>query len=137
MARDKIHDVFRQALELDGWFVTDDPLFLRVGKIPIHIDLGAEKILGAEREGVKIAIEVKTFGKASLITALYEAVGKFIVYRKALEVLKPERVLYLAMPEDAFNQLNREPILAKMFTDEKIKIVLYQTDSQKITSWLE
>lgn len=108
-----------------------------LGKIPIHIDLGAEKIIGAQRNGEKIAIEVKSFSLASLITALYEAIGKFIVYRKALEVLKPDRTLYLAMPDDAFTQLNSEPILHKMFVDEKIKLVLYHTENKKISKWIE
>ncbi len=137
MARDKIHDVFKKALEEEGWSVTDDPLFLKIGKIPIHIDLGAEKIIGAERNGERIAVEIKSFGITSLITALYEAIGKFIVYRKALEVLKPDRVLFLAMPEAAYQQLSSEPILQKMFVDEQIKLVLYNTESQKVSKWIE
>ena len=87
-AKDKIHDSFKIALENEGWLVTDDPFFMKIGKIPILIDLGAEKFYAAEKENIKIAVEVKTFGNASFITALYEAVGKFVVYRKALEILK-------------------------------------------------
>jgi hypothetical protein len=45
---------------------------MKVGQIPVHIDLGAEKVIGAERNGEKIAIEIKTFGLASFITALYD-----------------------------------------------------------------
>ena len=62
MARDKFHQEVRNALENEGWKITDDPLYLKVGKIPIHIDLGAEKLIGAEKAGEKIAVEVKTFG---------------------------------------------------------------------------
>ena len=43
MARDKTHQFFRETLEKDGWKITDDPLFVKMGTIPIHIDLGAEK----------------------------------------------------------------------------------------------
>lgn len=45
MARDKIHQPFRKALEEDGWNVTNDPLYLKVGTIPVHIDLGAERLI--------------------------------------------------------------------------------------------
>ena len=76
MARDKFHYEFKHALEADGCVVTDDPLYLKIGKILVHIDLGAERLIAAQRNGRKIAIEIKTFGNSSFITALYEAVGK-------------------------------------------------------------
>ena len=40
MARDKFHYEVKQALVYDGWDVTDDPLYKKIGSIPIHIDLG-------------------------------------------------------------------------------------------------
>ena len=58
MARDKFHYEFKKALVGDGWTVTDDPLYLKVGKILVHIDLGAERLIAAERSGEKIAIEI-------------------------------------------------------------------------------
>ena len=137
MARDKIHDAIKVALQNDGWLVTDDPFYLKIGKIRIHIDLGGEKIFDAEKGTQKIAVEVKTFGNTSFITALYEAVGKFIIYRKALEFLRPDRPLYLAIPEDIYKKINKELILNAVIVDEKIKLVLYNTDLQKITSWIE
>ena len=42
---------------------------MKLGRIPIHIDLGAEKLIGAEKEGQTIAVEIKTFGIPSFITA--------------------------------------------------------------------
>jgi hypothetical protein len=137
MARDKTHMFFRETLENEGWKVTNDPLYLKMGTIPIHIDLGAEKIIEAEKENEKIAVEIKTFGNTSFITALYEAIGKFIVYRKALAVLKPDRILYLAIPDDIFKKIEKEPILNDVFLDEKIKLILYKTDIQLITSWIK
>lgn len=62
MARDKFHYEVKQALVYEGWSVTDDPLYIKIGTIPIQIDLGAEKIIGAEKDGQKIAVEIKTFG---------------------------------------------------------------------------
>jgi XisH protein len=40
MARDKFHQEVKIALEKDGWNITDDPLYIKVGKIPIQIDIG-------------------------------------------------------------------------------------------------
>ena len=136
MARDKTHQFFRETLEKDGWKITDDPLFVKMGTIPIHIDLGAEKIIGAEKNNQKIAVEIKTFGNSSFITAMYAAIGKFIIYRKALAVLRPERLFYLAIPDDIYTRIQKEPIINEVFIEERIKLILYKTDIQEIAAWI-
>jgi XisH protein len=60
MKRDKYHDLVKIALEKEGWTITHDPYFIRLGRRKGYIDLGAEMI-GAERGLEKIAIEIKTF----------------------------------------------------------------------------
>ena len=73
----------------------------------MYIDLGAEKILGAEKGDRKTAIEIKSFLGASLITAFYGAIGQFIAYRTALGAIQPERILILRcrlMPTHVFSQ---------------------------------
>jgi XisH protein len=137
MARDRFHQEVRNALENEGWKVTDDPLYLKVGRIPVHIDLGAEKLIGAERGAEKIAVEVKTFGIPSFITALHEAVGKYIVYREALRQIQSDRILYLAMPVDVYEEFGQEPIVSAVFSDNDFKILLYEPSSQIISSWIK
>ncbi|MFN0034099.1 MAG: element excision factor XisH family protein [Saprospiraceae bacterium] len=137
MARDKFHFEFRHAIENEGWKITDDPLVLKSGKIQIHIDLGAELLIGAEKDGEKIAIEIKTFGNPSFITAFYEAVGKFIVYRNALEMLASKRVLYLAIPKSIFERFENEPLVKRVFEIEKIKIIVYNQRRKNILKWIK
>nr|WP_313898253.1 element excision factor XisH family protein [Nodosilinea sp. LEGE 07298] len=60
-ARDLYHDAVRVALEKDGWTITDDPLILTIGLRSVFVDLGAEKLIAAERGTEKIAVEVKSF----------------------------------------------------------------------------
>ena len=50
--RDKFHFAVRRGLEKDGWQITDDPLDFRVGGVDFEIDLGAEKIIGAEKKAL-------------------------------------------------------------------------------------
>ncbi len=38
--------------------MTHDPLELKVGEVDMEIDLGAEQMIAAERQGQKIAVEV-------------------------------------------------------------------------------
>jgi hypothetical protein len=60
-AKDIYHNTVRTALEKDGWTITKDPLTLEIGDRSLFVDLGAEKILAAEKQGRKIAVEVKSF----------------------------------------------------------------------------
>jgi hypothetical protein len=41
--------------------------------------LGAEKIIGAEKEGKKIAVEVKTFMEDSPVSAFHKAINTTII----------------------------------------------------------
>jgi XisH protein len=59
-AKDKFHDVVKAALQKDGWQITHDPLVLRVqGIADLYVDLGAENSIAADRQGEKIAVEIK------------------------------------------------------------------------------
>ena len=137
MARDKFHQEVKTALETEGWTVTDDPLYLKVGRIPIHIDIGAEKIIAAEKEGKKIAVEIKTFGMPSFITALYEAVGKYLIYSEALTYIKSDRTLYLAMPSKVYKEFCEEPIVKNTFQKYDVKVILYNPNSKDKMQWIK
>lgn len=59
--RDNTHDIVKSALEREGWKITNDPLPVKIGRKSAQIDLGAERIVAAERENEKIAVEIKSF----------------------------------------------------------------------------
>ena len=50
----------------------------------------------------KIAVEIKSFLGPSKISEFYGALGQFITYRLALQIIEPERILYLAIPENLY-----------------------------------
>jgi hypothetical protein len=102
MARDKFHANVVQALKKDNWIITDDPLRYKSGKVNVEIDLGAEKMIGAEKEGVLIAVEVKNFLSRSPVADFEDAYGQFMLYKRIIYKNDPTRLLYLAIPEFAF-----------------------------------
>jgi hypothetical protein len=109
-AKDIYHDTVRTALDKDGWTITHDPLIIRWGKRDLYIDLGAEKIIAAEKDNQKIAIEIKSFvGKLS-IDDLEKALGQYILYYDLLTKLKSERTLYLAIHQQAFADIFEDTI---------------------------
>ena len=64
-ARDIFHQTVKNALVQSGWVITHDPLHIDFGGFDFFIDLGAETLIGASREGKRIAVEIKSFAGAS------------------------------------------------------------------------
>ena len=60
-AKDIYHDAAKNALIKDGWTITNDPYVVSIGKKDLLVDLGAEKLLSAEKGNQKIAVEIKSF----------------------------------------------------------------------------
>ena len=117
MAKDIFHNQVKNALIKDGWLITHDPLIVKLTKRNVFIDLGAEKVIGAERNGEKIAIEIKSFLGFSPLTDFYSALGKYQFYLLALKRRFPDRKLYLAMPQESFVILTNDSLLEE-FIDE-------------------
>ena len=109
-AKDIYHDTVKNALIKDGWTITNDPLSLKIGKKDIFIDIAAEKLLVAEKQGKKIAVEVKSFVGTSEVEDLKNALGQYVLYEKILKRQLSERILYLAIRETIFNPLFTEEI---------------------------
>lgn len=49
----------------EGWTITHDPLRLTSGRRNLYVDLGAERLLAAEKGTLRIAVEVKMFSGPS------------------------------------------------------------------------
>lgn len=75
-ARDKYHDAVKNALIQEGWTITHDPYRLTIGRRRGYIDLGAEMPIAAEKEGRRIAVEVKSFLGASELDDLENVLGQ-------------------------------------------------------------
>ena len=96
---------------------THDPYPLRYGVADIYIDLAATKAIAAEKEGRKIAVEVKSFLGASTISD----------FHTALEVSdEPDRVLYLAIPTDAYQIFFRFEPANTVIKRYHVPLILYQ-----------
>ncbi len=48
-AKDISHNTVRSALAKYGWTITHDPLSIKVDEIEFYVDLGAERILAAQK----------------------------------------------------------------------------------------
>jgi len=110
-AKDVFHDAVRKGLEKEGWVITDDPLEIEIDGLQMYIDLGADRILAAEKREEKIAVEIKSFVGSSNISQFHMAVGQCFNYQIALETKEPERILYLAVPLGTYQSFFTLPFI--------------------------
>ncbi|NEQ97649.1 MAG: fatty-acid oxidation protein subunit alpha [Cyanothece sp. SIO2G6] len=136
MGKDRFHDVVRTALEKDGWTITADPYELSVGGVDFEIDLAADKLLAAERQGVKIAVEVKSFIGRSAVSDFHTALGQCINYQFALEEADPERQLYLAVPDAVHNSFFQRRFIQSVIQRTQLKLFTYDESQEVIGQWL-
>lgn len=135
MAKDLYHQIVRVALEQEGWTITHDPYPIKVGSIRMFLDLGAERVFAAEKGGEKIAIEVKSFVGDSAISDFHEAMGQYGNYQVALEDEEPERLLYLAIPNQIYQTFFQEPFIQKVIEKKSVKLIVYETNSPVLVLW--
>jgi len=137
MARDIFHYQVVEALEKDQWEITHDPYPLHRLKRKLAIDLGAEKMVAAEKGMLKIAIEIKSFLSHSRIYDYHDALGQYKTYFRILKKIEPERILYLAVPLDAYTDFFDTPFGREAIKEEDLKILVYNPSSKIIVKWIE
>jgi hypothetical protein len=102
----------------------------------MSIDLAAEKLIAAEREGEKIAVEIKSFlEKSSAISEFHTALGQFINYRGALRRREPERILYLAVRMTTYNTFFQLDFPKEMVQENQVKMIIYDVKREVIVEW--
>jgi len=135
-ARDFYHDVVKAALIADGWIITHDPLQPKIGKKDHFVDLGAEQLLAADKEGRKIAVEVKSFPGASDVADLEHALGQYVLYQDVLAESEPDRVIYLAIPWKIYDDLFEEPIGKLLLKRQRLRLIVFDPKRGVILQWI-
>jgi hypothetical protein len=135
-ARDRYHDAVKNALVKDGWTITDDPLHLVWGKKDLYADLGAERLLGAAKGTLKIAVEIKSFAGRSELRDLQQAVGQYVMYHEVLQQTEPDRKMFLAVRDETWEQLFEEPIGKLLIEKQGLHLLVFDEDAEVISKWI-
>ncbi|MGK7901623.1 MAG: XisH family protein [Hormoscilla sp.] len=138
MARDIFHQQVKKAFNKDGWNITDDPLTIRISEaVKLHIDLAIESAIAAERNAEKIAVEIKSFINDSDISSYHMALGQYLNYCQALEEKEPDRLLYLAIPVDTYEDFFQLPFIQRSLRRHHVKLITYDPYQEEIKQWIK
>src|SRR5262249_11791485 len=130
------HAQLKQALVKDGWTITHDPFRLVLGRRDLFIDLGAERLLAAEKANHRIAVEIKSFLGDSDIADLEHALGQFVLYRTILAQREPARQLYLAIPQAVLQTVFTEPIGQILLQQQIVQLIGFDPAKQEVIQWI-
>jgi hypothetical protein len=133
---DAYHETVKRALVNDGWTITDDPFIILIGRRRLFADLGAERTIGAVRDGQKIVVEIKVFGSDSFVNEFHRAIGQYQNYRSLLRHLKSERRIYLAVPVGVYEAEFRDEMVQTIIADQRILLLIFDPDKQEIVQWI-
>jgi hypothetical protein len=126
----------KHALEKDGWHITHDPFPLQIGKKRLSADLGAERLMSAEKGMQKIVVEVKSFVGQSDVRDLEQALGQYVLYRQILNEMGIDRILYLAVDRPIFNSVFTIELGQVLLRNQIIKLIVFNSESEAIEQWI-
>jgi XisH protein len=102
----------------------------------MYVDLGAERILAAEKGSQRIAVEVKSFLGASDMHDLEPALGQFVLYRSILAQREPGRALYLAVPYLIVQTIFEQPVGQLLLQEGLVQILGFEPTTEEVVRWL-
>jgi hypothetical protein len=135
--RDDFHFPVRRALEKEGWTITHDPLPLTFEDMDLQADFGAERTFAAEKDGQKVAVEVKDFDSASATNELQKVIGQLRLYQWALDEAESDRELFLAISQAVYDKHFQRPSFRKAMQRSGVNLLVFDEIEEVIMQWLK
>lgn len=136
-AKDIYHEQVKRSLESDGWTITHDPLTLPWGQTSVQIDLGAERLIAAEKGQRRIAVEIKSFLSRSRVDDLEDALGQLWLYRYLLERHHPDRNLFLALSQNVYDDFISQPHVSEFLRTEQVRLLVFDPQTEEVVKWID
>jgi hypothetical protein len=135
-ARDIYHNTVKIALRKGGWTITHDPFPLQIGKKRLSADLGAERLLSAEKGIRKIVVEVKSFVGSSDVKDLEQALGQYVLYGQILHSMGSDRDLYLAVSRLVYNNVFTIELGQILLNNRIVRLLVFDEEREEIDRWI-
>lgn len=132
-AKDRYHDTVKRALIKDGWSITGEHVKIGIENRSLFVDIEASKIDGS----LVILVEVKELEDTrAQVEALANALGKYALYRLALNAMDSKIALYLAVTQAAYQGILSEKIGILALNDANIALLVFDPMREEIVAWM-
>jgi hypothetical protein len=136
-AKDIYHQTVKIALVKDGWTITHDPYRIRLARGKnLFVDLGAERLIAADRDTEKIAVEIKSFTRASDMKDLEDALGQFVLYARLLIRYARSEPSILQLQRKYASTVFEEEAGQILIEDGIIRLVTFDPTQEVIVRWI-
>jgi hypothetical protein len=98
--------------------------------------LAAEQVLAAERGSQKIAVKVKSFISPSNVSDFHTALRQFFNSRDALNLIDPDRQLYLAVRLSVYESFFQRRFIKAAVERYQLRLLTYDVTQEVIVQWL-
>ncbi|MGH9855851.1 MAG: element excision factor XisH family protein [Blastocatellia bacterium] len=136
MARDRIHNTVKNALVKDGWQITADPYEISFEGVTVYADLAADHPIAAEKNGRKIAVEIKSFIGKSQIHDFERALGQYTLYERLMRRTDSGRKLYLAVSDVIHEDFFSLGGVRAVIEDPPIPLLVVNIESEEVVQWI-
>lgn len=68
---------------------------------------------------------------------MYEALGKYCIYKMALRMSEFNHTLYLAVPLSAYNNFFQRILIQETLKEYKVNLIVYDITLNIIISWIK
>jgi XisH protein len=63
------------------------------------------------------------------------ALGQCLNYRSALELIEPERILYLAVTNDVYDDFFQRRFIQRVIAKHQLKLLIFNAQQEEIVLW--
>ena len=85
----------------------------------------------------RTADAVKTFAGLSKVYDFHLAVGQFIDYRIALKTKEPERILYVGITDNVYEEVFQLPFPQMVIQEINMKIIVVNPELNTVVKWIK
>jgi hypothetical protein len=79
---------------------------------------------------------VKSFVSESNLTELQRALGQYLIYKSWLAEIEPERLIYLALDTEPFEDLFVDVSGRILLKDYKLGLIVIDSEKEEIIEWI-
>lgn len=129
-AKDRYHDTVIRALAKAGYRLEAEQPYIKLPERRLWIDMVVI------RENRRLFIEVKSHRLfPSPVESLAASVGKYIIYRVALDRIRDTSELWLAIPENAYTSIFSQSIGRAVLQRAGVSLLVYDIEHEEIIGW--